>query len=195
MHFWVSFFLLFSATLNISANIGPQGFRDYVKGCFVETGSEWGNAIQKALDAGFRVIHSLEVAPNRAAHCKERYKNYPNVHVWNKDSSTELWDVISTIHEPATFWLDAHYPGESPLGGNNTALMGELEQIKRHPIKTHTIMIDDLHCCGTALFDHHTKEEIIQKVLEINPNYTISFIPGGEDGTFLGNILVAFIKE
>jgi len=71
--------------------------------------------------------------------------------------------------------------------------MEELEQIRKHPIKNHTIIIDDMHCCGTILFDYLTKEDIAHKILEINPNYVITFVDGGDEGEYKNNIMVAML--
>ncbi|HSW85937.1 MAG TPA: hypothetical protein VLG49_00395 [Rhabdochlamydiaceae bacterium] len=177
-----------------SANIGPQGFYAHPNKYFVETGSFGGEGIQKALDAGFSEVHSLDIEPAFIRDCKRRFKNRNNVHLWLRDSGFQLWEVIEPINEPITFWLDGHRGTPDPRGGKNTPLMEELEQIKKHPIKTHTIMIDDLHCCNTILFDFLSREDIVNKVLEINPNYTITFEPGGNEGEYPINVLVAFVQ-
>ena len=181
--------------LILFGNIGPQGFHAYKKRVFVETGTFGGDGIQKALDAGFTEIHSLDIDVGQIRNVRKRFKDNPNVHLYLKDSSYQLWEVIEKINEPVTFWLDAHNGFPDPNSKQkNTPLIEELEQIKWHPIKNHTIMIDDLHCCGTLLFDFLTREDIVKKVLEINPNYKISFVPGGNDGEYPINVLVAEVK-
>lgn len=104
----------------------------------------------------------------------------------------ELFDVIQNINEPITFWLDAHDGWPDPDSGlQNTPILEELDQIKMHPLNTHTILIDDMHCCNTLLFDFLSLDDIIAKVLEVNPDYIISFVPGGDDGEYPVNVLVA----
>lgn len=177
-------------------NMGPQGFYEFNNNkVFVETGCYGGDSIKKALDAGFSKVYSMDICEKFVKHCNKRFKKFSNVSVYNKDSSSELWDVIAKIEEPITFWLDAHegFPDPNAVGVSNTALMGELEQIKQHPIKTHTILIDDLHCCNTLLFDYLSLEDIIAKVLEVNPDYTITFVDGGDLGEYPGNVLVAMV--
>ena len=190
-------FLLAFAFLPICmwGNIGPQGFHQYKRRVFIETGCYMGNGIQKALEAGFSVIYSLDISPHFVQHCQNRFRNNSNVHVLLKDTRTHLQDVLVDIHEPVTFWLDAHNGSPDPkaIGVSNTPLMEELEQIKRHPIKTHTILIDDLHCCGRIYFDYLSLEDIKAKVLEINPHYTITFVAGGDRGEYPNNVLVAYI--
>lgn len=181
--------------LMASANIGPQGFHAHPNKYFVETGSYGGEGIQKALDAGFSEVHSLDIEPAFIRDCKRRFKNRNNVHLWLRNSGYQLWEVIEPINEPITFWLDGHRGTPDPNGGKNTPLLEELEQIKKHPIKTHTILIDDLHCCNTILFDYISREDIVNKVLEINPNYTVTFEPGGNEGEYPQNVLVAFVPD
>jgi hypothetical protein len=184
--------LLASLFANVSwANMGPQGFHGHPNRYFVETGSFGGEGIQKALNAGFSEIHSLDIELSFVRHCRQRFSNQPNVHIWLRDSGTQLLEVIENLKAPITFWLDGHRGTPGPEGQKNTPLMEELDQIKRHPIKTHTILIDDLHCCNTILFDFLSREDIVNKVLEINPNYTITFEPGGDEGEYPTNVLVA----
>jgi hypothetical protein len=76
----------------------------------------------------------------------------------------------------------------------NSPLMAELDQIKLHPIKNHTILIDDLDLCGGYLFDYVTLDQIKQKILEINPKYSITFTDGGLDGRYRETILVARVE-
>lgn len=193
--FVVSLAILFCSC--VYANIGPQGFSQFKRRVFVETGTFGGNAIQKALDAGFEEVYSIDIDPICIKDARNRFKRNPNVHLFHKDSSYQLWDIIQGIHEPVVFWLDAHngFPDPNLIGVKNTPLLEELEQIKRHPIKNHTILIDDLHCCGTLWFDFLTLDQIIAKVLEINPDYDINFVPGGDDGEYPTNVLVASIPN
>ena len=44
---------------------------------------------------------------------------------------------------------------------------------------------------ATILFDYMTLDDIINKVLEINPGYIIAFVPGGDAGEYPVNELVA----
>src|SRR5258708_1240860 len=131
------------------ANMGPDGFYAFKKRIFVETGSLCGDSIQKALDAGFKVVYSMDIDVPYHNISKQRFAGNKNVKLFLKDSGSQLWGIIKHFKEPVTFWLDAHngFPDPNAKGVQNTPLMAELEQIKRHPIKTHTILIDDLHCC------------------------------------------------
>lgn len=186
---------LFCSTLVASqllANIGPQGFGEFRQDFFVETGSYLGNGIQKALDAGFKKIRSIEADKGHFKLTRNRFQDNPNVKVYQGNSSVDLWDIIKDIDQPITFWLDAHIYPPRPDGGKNCPLLEELEQIKQHPIKTHTILIDDMHCCNTAAFDFLGREDFIAKLLEINPDYQIYYVDGGDDGEYKNNVMVAY---
>lgn len=180
---------------NVFANIGPEGFGPFLNKYFIETGSFGGDAIQKALNAGFAEVRSIEYEQGHYRHCQARFRGFNQVKLFHGDSSKDLWQLIHDINEPVTFWLDAHiYPPRSD-GGKNCPLIEELEQIKQHPIKTHTILINDMHCCGTQAFDGLIHEDLIRKLLEINPDYHISFVPGGDEGEYPVNVMVAKVAS
>lgn len=185
------FLAAIALTGGLEANMGPQGFSGHMNRYFVETGCFGGDSIKKALDSGFEFVYSMDIEPSFVKDCQQRFKEYPNVEITVQDSGEGLLEVIWDINEPITFWLDGHNGTPDPMGGSNTPLLKELEQIKHHPIKEHTILIDDMHCCDTILFDYLSREEIVAKVLEINPEYIISFEPGGDDGEYPINVLVA----
>lgn len=180
----------------VYANVGPAGFHQFQRRIFVETGTFGGEGIRLALEAGFEIIYSMDIEKTFVENARKRFENNPNVKIFLKDSGYQLCEVIAEIDEPVTFWLDAHngFPNPNAVEVKNTPLIEELDQIKYHPIKTHTILIDDLHCCGTLLFDFLSLQDIIMKVMEINPDYTITFVDGGNEGEYPNNILVAYIK-
>ena len=62
-------------------------------------------------------------------------------------------------------------------------------QIKRHNIKTHTIMVDDIRLMDNIHFSV-TKDKVIKKIYEINPNYKIKYY---DDECAKEDILVAYI--
>jgi hypothetical protein len=156
-------------------------FRKYLNPVFVETGSEQGYGIQQAVDAGFEKIYSIELHEKPYLYCLKKFLHNPCVYLIQGDSSLVLGEIINMIPVNITFWLDGHDEDAYPV-------LAELEAIKNHPIKTHTILIDDLR-----MFDekkHGLSIEIIKKkILEINSDYKISF----ENGHIVNDILVAHI--
>jgi len=149
---------------------------------FIETGAYIGDGIQLAHDAGFKQIISIEIAPQFVEKCNARFKGNNNIKLVLGDSADVLWDVIKDINEPITFWLDGHYSGGNlPTGKYLSPLIQELETIKQHQIKSHTILIDDVRCWRDMNNIYHNNfnvSTLTQKILEINPNYKIEFIDG-----------------
>jgi len=155
--------------------------KKYFNNVFVETGSGDGSAIQIAANAGFREIYSIELSPVWYKHCQQKFKVFGNVKLIFGDSRFALEQVINKIHEPITFWLDAHCSGGETAGGDIIPIFDEIKIISRHKIKTHTIAIDDMRCCNN-------QDEMIKELLLINSDYKIIY----EDSSlFKNDILVA----
>lgn len=184
-------FNCFAISMSLVANIGPQGFGEFRQNIFIETGTYRGDAIQLALDAGFKKIRSIEFDTNSYIKAKQRFRKNRNVDIYRGDSSVSLWKLIQDIKEPVTFWLDAHVCPARTDGGKNCPLIEELDQIKQHPTKTHIILIDDMHCCDTVLFDYMNQKNLIDKIHEINPDYEIRYVDGGDAGEYKNNVMVA----
>jgi hypothetical protein len=166
-------------------------FRDYINPVFFETGSYAGDGIAAAIEAGFESIMSMEVNPPNYNECCDRFMNNDNVYLFLGDSCKDLWDIISHIKCNITFWLDAHYSGEgSPKGLVKYPLLYELNQIRQHPIKTHTIIIDDMRCWRGFNPDRdHDDLNIIDTIMAINPDYKIRYV----DGTEKDDVLIAYV--
>lgn len=52
-----------------------------------------------------------------------------------------------------------------------------------------------MHCADTILFDGLTKDDLIRKIKEINPDYVISYVAGGEVDEYPNNVMVARIPR
>jgi hypothetical protein len=176
-----------------TANMPWGGFKPFLCKYFIETGTFTGSGIDQALAAGFPIIHSVELDYRLAHEAGKRFSSNQNIHVWHGDSGSVLFYLTKDIDEPMTFWLDGHNGAYNPHG-ENTPILRELEEIKKHHIKTHTILIDDMHCAGGPLFDFITKEQIIGKIKEINPAYEITYVAGGDDAEYPNNIMVARVR-
>jgi hypothetical protein len=173
---------------------------------FVETGAMLGNGIQQALDAGYSKIISIEYSEYHANFCKNRFLNNLNVTVIHGDSSKILYDIIKDIEEPITFWLDAHYSGcgdysnyvPTACGINESSLIEELDQIKKHKLNTHTIMIDDIRCWVKSTktspevlnLINFDKIDLENKIKNINSNYVLEYV----DGWVEKDILVGYLQ-
>jgi hypothetical protein len=168
-----------------------ENFKKYSNNIFIETGSFLGDGIQQALDAGFNKVISIELSDKYFSISTNRFSNNPNVTIIQGDSFKVLPDVISDIDEPITFWLDGHHScGDTALGEYWAPLIQELDVIKDHPIKTHTILIDDMRCWEEPNPTHgFYKEDIFNKLKEINSDYKFTY----EDGCEKNDILVAHL--
>lgn len=166
-------------------------FNKYKNKYFVESGSHIGEGIVKALDAGFENIISIELSPFYYQYCVTRFRGNKFVHLHMGDTEDILEELISKIDEPITFWLDGHNSGgNTAWGKHESPLMQELEIIAKHPIKTHTLIIDDLRCWVKPQYEFDTND-VISFVKNINPNYEITY----EDGHVANDIMVAYIKN
>ena len=187
----ICIFILLSNRLAVSAS-QIDTFKKFPNKYFVETGSLMGTGIERALQAGFSHVYSIELSEHFFGECKKIFSKNPKVKLFLGDSGKILYEVIKDIDSPITFWLDGHCScGITAKGDEWSPILKELEQIKKHHIKNHTILIDDVVQFGTEYFDFVTIDQIIEKVLEINSDYKIFFIDGG----FKDDILVAQVPE
>jgi hypothetical protein len=162
--------------------------KEYPNVHYLETGVWRGDSIQMAIDAGFSGIFGIDADPECIEFCKNRFalnrlnhefcygycgeKERQLVEVIAADSAVNLWRHIERVTQPITFFLDAHFQmieGEYP-GANPFPLLKELEQIGRHPIKTHTIIVDDWHIFYRDRVGY-SKNDVKNAILQINPAY------------------------
>jgi len=161
---------------------------------FVETGAYVGDAIWLANDAGYKRIISMDIDPLYINHCKARFdlenKN-PHISVMCADSAVALSKAMRHVNEPAMIWLDAHsqlFDDEQPTE-NPFPLLKELEQLAKHPIKTHTILIDDILMLTHPDVTGWNKDIIENALLMINPTYELTYL----SNPVVNNILLAQI--
>lgn len=177
----------FSAAHNI--------FKSYPNTYFVETGSYLGDGIALALEAGFPYIYSVELSEPLYQHCCQRFRAASQVHLCQGDSAFLLNEILKRLDAPATFWLDGHYSGgDTVKGARNTPILEELAVIASHPIKTHTIIIDDVYDFGTPWFDFITASDIAQALLKINHNYILC-VEYRSNGTHPWPVLIASVNN
>ena len=159
---------------------------------FIETGTQYGYAIDIALQLGFEKIISIELDPILQQVNSNKFDTYISdgtVVLVTGDSLTELLNIIPNLDKPSTFWLDAHVD-KGVMGIKRCPLYEELDAIKSSNIKNHTIMIDDLRIIGQGGWGTGVSlNSIIDKILTINPDYTIVY----ENGYVPKDILVAYV--
>lgn len=168
-------------------------FSKYPNKYFVETGTYKGDSLFSALNTHcFEKLFSVEIHRELYEFCKQRFANQAQIKLFHGDTTDVLPEILKEIDSPATFWLDGHYTGaHAGKGLINCPLLFELDILCAHPIKTHTLIIDDVPSFGREEFNYVTKEQVIEKVLAINSRYCLSI---QDRGTSPNQVLVASIE-
>ena len=117
--------------------------RENMNPIFIETGTFMGHGLLAAIWAGFQTLYSIEMSDYLYERNIPLFKDFTNVHLIHGDSGIEIKKILETIDSQTTFWLDAHY-SEQCTANVPSPLFRELDAIKEHHIKTHTILIDDI---------------------------------------------------
>jgi hypothetical protein len=154
--------------------------RNYI---YVETGIWRGDSLAQALSAGFPRVIGIDNDPESIEFCKNRFHTYghlhPNLTLIPGNSAKCLGPLLETFDkgDRATIFLDAHWQflegtekGEYPF-----PLLMELAQIKQSGCKNHTIIIDDWHIFYKDRVGF-SKEDILQRLRDINPAYKIIMV-------------------
>lgn len=152
----------------------------------IETGTYNGSFVEK-YKSNYKTFHTIEIVQQFYNEAVERFKNDRNVICHLGNSPDVIGNILKTIDEPVTFWLDAHYQGGQQPNETKVPLHRELDVIATHHIKEHMIMIDDVR-----LFENTygtTTTQVEAKLRAINPNYNIQYMMGAVEG----DVLVAFI--
>ena len=138
-----------------------------------ETGTHRGDGVNNALKAGFDKVISVEILPELHKECINRFSKEikeNKVYLFLGDSNEKMKEMLELINEPTFFFIDGHFNNGKPL-------WKELEEIKNHSIKTHTIVVDDIpNYFGNG-------EKVKEKILEINPNYVFTYEDSYNSGT------------
>ena len=143
-----------------------EGFKKFSTGCvyFFETGTNYGNGIWKAIALNkFEKYFTCEIHEERYRHCVSEFAFDKNIHFYHGRSIEALELFLPQIDKKTFFYLDAH--GE----GGGTPTYEELDLIKQHGINTHHILIDDI----PVYFAGKRKDQLVEKLLDINPEYVI----------------------
>lgn len=164
--------------------------KKYTSKVFIETGTNNAQGVRTALHCNFEKIISIEIDHEKQKKNTESLKAEilsGKVNLISGDVIDFFPKVLESLTQPATFFFDAHWDF-GVKGKTVCSLNFELDELKKHHIKTHTIIIDDRRCFGP---NHHWGKDIsetiiIQKIREINPNYNIIY----EDNTVAKNDLI-----
>jgi hypothetical protein len=114
---------------------------------FIETGTYLGDGIKDVINV-YEHVHSIELSEKWYEYNVEQFKHDNRVKMYLGDSKKILPDLLKTIDEPVTIFLDAHYSGgPTAFGEEETPLLFELEIIKNRAYDD-IIIIDDCRLLG-----------------------------------------------
>lgn len=174
--------------------------KNYPNSVFIETGTYWGGGVFSALranvlGAGFKKIYSIELDRRRFEDAVKLFEKNTDVIIVYGDSRIKLREILKKVSEPATIFLDAHFNRGEVEYSKECPILEELEAIKQHHIKTHTILVDDRHSflwdLGMSGIDEKT---VIQRLKDINEKYEITTDYGYVPKRTNDEIIVAKIK-
>ncbi len=161
--------------------------KDYFKtGAFVESGTYKGDT---AFLAGllFEEVHTVELSHELVENAVIRFKNLPTVKVYQGDSGSVFKQMLPKIASRILFYLDGHYSGGNTAKGEcNTPIFSELAAIRDAKKSDSIILIDDIRLfqaslypeklANTAAEGYPDLNELIEALLEINPDYQLCFL-------------------
>lgn len=160
---------------------------------FVETGTYVGNGLNQALRAGFSRCLSVEIHDWCYQIAKNRFAEQiasSQVELFFGNSEQLFEQILQKVDSPATFWLDAHISSQYGNAlAKNCPIFEELQAIDNHPIKTHTLLIDDINCFDNPSHDWITLDSVIQRCQQINSNYRFERL----DAVIPQNILAVYL--
>lgn len=176
------------------------------KKIYIETGFYYGESALKAFDSGFEQVYSCDINEKFVENGKKIFadkiaKN--EFFIFHGRSTDILKTILENLEHEAVFFLDAHDLNYEDTKKeewdikDECPIIEELDLIKNHKIKNHTIIVDDLRMFGYgcapgtwAYKKNINPKKIYNKLKEINENYNFAI----EDGICEKDILVAFIR-
>lgn len=108
----------------------------------VEAGTYYGEMVA-AMKSRFQEIYSVEYDQALAARAQKKFAGSPQIHIIAGDSQKAIPGIVSSLKQPALFWLDAGYYGWAGLQGDRQRLTTELDAILRDTRHPHVILMDD----------------------------------------------------
>jgi|694.fasta_scaffold00075_14 hypothetical protein len=164
-------------------HISKENLEKYKNGdTFIETGTYHGDTVSMVLKTNlFKTIHTIELDKQLYDNAVENFSKNTEVVCHQGDSIDCLKEIVSKLEGPATFWLDAHASGPLPGGkSGGSPVLDELDIIAATGRNDHTIIIDDCRLFGSAEWSFVTKEDAVERIKKINPNYNIHYLDGHE---------------
>jgi hypothetical protein len=114
---------------------------------YIETGTYLGDGIKRVLN-DYENIHSIELSETWYQYNVKQFENNNNVKMYLGDSKKILPELLQTLNEPITIYLDAHYSGgTTAFGEEEVPLLFELEILKQREYDD-IIIINDCRLLG-----------------------------------------------
>lgn len=167
---------------------------------FVETGTFRGDGVNKALTLGYDKIYSIELDKKRYKPLAQKFEDDDEVILIQGNSEEKFPELMDKINKRCTIFLDAHYCGDDGEKADKwSPIREELNYLKTHPIKNHTIILGDWACQNNTHFDKKSgietgylgQDNTIKKIKKINKDYKFAL----EYGSIKDDILIAYIDE
>lgn len=96
----------------------------------------------------YKTIYSIELVKKYYELNRKQFENYPHINIINGDSSLKLEELLLTINEPITVFLDAHWSGgDTGRLEEDSPLLKELDILKKREYDD-IIIIDDCRNIG-----------------------------------------------
>lgn len=120
---------------------------------YIETGCYRGDGLN-LMTEHYDELHSIELSETWYKHCVDRFKDIPKVYMHFGNSKYLLPEILATINEPVTVYLDGHFSaGETAIGDelidgvSSAPLLTELALLQARPYND-IIIIDDCRMLG-----------------------------------------------
>jgi glycosyltransferase involved in cell wall biosynthesis len=121
----------------------------------IETGTWHGDTIDRVKDY-FDRIYSIEIGDDLYSMCKKKYEGDAHINLFHGNSAEVLPELLKNITSPCIFWLDAHHSAGDTCGAEvDIPIWDEIKAIREHPVKDHTILIDDMRGFSLSELTEH----------------------------------------
>jgi len=117
--------------------------KQHLNPVFFETGTWYGGGVRLARQVGFDTIYTLDIEPSLIINISTEF---PDIVAVAGDSRCVFSDMLSTIVDPTTFWLDSH----ALLDGQEriTTVASELEALIAWWRQGSVVLVDDIRMFG-----------------------------------------------
>lgn len=173
-------------------------FRKYSR-TLIETGSGHGGGIQRALDAGFERIISIEAGGENFQICRKRFRDNPAVFLY-QGKSIDALPVLFQLFDlgQCVFFLDAHPSGPASFGhqelmtgdmtyAQDTIIRQELKILLADPYR-HAFILDDINGQPVAT-------DYAQMIAARHRNYHFAFYDENLGKFYKDKLLVAIPED